>query len=106
MQNLTTTAAQFERRVKAVLRHCDIEALTVSEKDNIGRFKTALHEAKLDIRDYEYAESRDEQLKWAKIGRHNLAVVNTLMLRLDTVFGAADVAEFGATIDLLQAGLE
>ncbi|MBP7857937.1 hypothetical protein KA016_02645, partial [Candidatus Saccharibacteria bacterium] len=72
---------------------------------NIAQLKKALHEIKLDVRDYEYAETREEQLRWAKIGRHNLAAANALMLRLDTVFGSADVAEFGGVIDELQAKL-
>ena len=105
MQSLTGFAAQLERRIQAVLRTQDADSLGVAERENIALLKKALHEIKLDVRDYEYAETREEQLRWAKIGRHNLAAANALMLRLDTVVGSADVAEFGGVIDELQAKL-
>ena len=105
MQSLTGFAAQLERRIQVVLRTQDADSLGVAERENIAQLKKALHEIKLDVRDYEYAETREEQLRWAKIGCHNLAAANALMLRLDTVFGSADVAEFGGVIDELQAKL-
>ncbi|QQS20333.1 hypothetical protein IPL85_02710 [Candidatus Saccharibacteria bacterium] len=104
-ESLTSVMLQLERGVKVTLRDVDIESVPRDQREYMAKLKHALNEIRLDVRDYEYAETRDEQLRWAKIGQHNLRVLNTLILRLDSVFGPADVAEIGARIDFLQTAL-
>lgn len=106
MQSLTHITQQLDRRIKIVIRQVDTETLSRQERHDVSQLKRALQEIRLDVRDYEYAQTREEQLKWAKLARHNLGALNTLLLRLDTVFGPVDVAELGATIETLQTALE
>ena len=100
------TVRQLERRVRLMLRAVDAEALGQAERRAVTKIEQACNEIRLDIRDYEYADTREEQLKWAKIARHNLHALNTLLLSLGEVFGAADMAELGAYIETLRNSLE
>lgn len=102
MQSLTETIHQLDRKVKVILRAVDEEALTRREKQDMSQLKLALKEVRLDIRDYEYAQTRAEQEKWSKIARHNLTALERCLLALGGVFGPVDIAEFGATIDTLK----
>jgi uncharacterized protein CbrC (UPF0167 family) len=106
MQSLTGFATQLERRIQVVLRTQDADSLGVAGRENIAQLKKALHEIKLDVRDYTYAQTRAEQLKWAELGRHNLAVLHALLLSLDAVFSPADIAQFGAYVDELSSSLQ
>jgi flagellar biosynthesis/type III secretory pathway protein FliH len=105
MQNLTQIAQDIERHVKQKLRATDVEALPREVRHDVRQLKLACNEVRLDVRDYEYAETRADQEKWAKLGRHNLKALNVLLLRLDTVFGPADVAELGARLEELKSSL-
>lgn len=105
-ESLTGQFAQLDREMRGMLRSVDSEKLDRSEREVIMKLKTALSEIRLDIRDYEYAQTRAEQTKWSKHGRHNLRALNALVLMLAQVFGPADVASIGARIDSLQNGLQ
>ena len=102
MESLTRKFAQLERRVKITLREVERDRLNKAEKAQFDKIKLALIQLKLDIRDYEYAETRAEQVKWGKIARHNLKALEQGVLALGTVFGAADTAELGAQIDTVR----
>ncbi len=102
MQSLTAKAQQLDRHIKGIIRAIDLEKLSQAEKKTLEKIRLACNEVKLDVRDYEYAETRAAQEKWAKISRHNLAALEHLLLTLSTVFGPVDIAEFGATIDTLK----
>ena len=97
---------QLDRRVKACLRELTLDTLTRDEKASVVACKKALGVLRLDIRDYEYAETRAEQLKWAKIAQNNLRALEHYILALGAHFGAADVAEMSAHIDLLKSKVE
>lgn len=106
MQNLTATAQQIDRRVKGILRGVDIDLLVPDERKLVQKLRLACNEVKLDVRDYEYAQARIEQQKWAMIARHNMQALETLLLALGDIFGPVDIAELSAHIDALQSGLE
>lgn len=106
MESLTGKLAQLERRVKITLREVERDKLHKAEKAQFDKIKLALTQLKLDVRDYEYAETRAEQMKWGKIARHNLKALEQGVLTLGTVFGAADTAEIGAQIDTIRTELE
>lgn len=96
----------LERQINLKLRSVQLEDLTREERQYVSQIKLALNESRLDVRDYEYAQTRQEQVKWAKLGRHNLLALNALLLKLDTVFGAADIAASSAYIDKIADSLE
>ncbi len=88
--------------MKGILRGVDDDLLSVEERKTIKQIKLACNEVKLDVRDYEYAESRVEQEKWSKITRHNILALETLLLELGGIFGPADIAELGAQLEMLK----
>jgi exonuclease I len=101
--SLTRQVHTLERLVMQRLRKANPDELSQVKKRTLQQIRLACHEVKLDIRDYEYAETRTEQLKWAKVGRHNLKALEQNILLLDDVFGPADVAELSASIDHLRS---
>lgn len=106
MQSLTSTAQQIERRVKGILRAVDVEQLTRDERELVQQMRLACNEIRLDVRDYEYADTRVEQEKWAKIARHNMKAFDTILLSLGDIFGPADVAELSARMQHIESRLE
>ncbi len=102
MQSLTGTAHYIDRRVKGLLRGVDIDQLSVEDRKTVRQIKHACNEIKLDVRDYEYAETRLEQQKWATIAAHNILALENLLLRLSDIFGPADIAELGAQLAMLR----
>ncbi len=103
---LFAAAQHIERRVKIILRGVDMDALPAVQRAIAHKLQLAAHEVKLDVRDYEYAETRAEQMKWRRLARHNIAVFEALLIELGDIFGPADVAELGAQLQLLQSNLE
>lgn len=106
MQNLTSAAQQVDRRIKGILRTADPESLTKTQRETVKRIRLACNEIKLDIRDYEYAETRADQEKWLKIGVHNIKALETSMLQLTDIFGPADVAELSAQLQMIQSNMK
>lgn len=106
MQSLTGTAQQLDRTIRATLRGVDIELLSRETRELVKQLKLACHEVKLDVRDYEYAQTRSEQAKWVKVAHHNLKMLNAIVLELDEIFGPADVAELSAQLHLLQSKID
>lgn len=106
MQSLTEIIKQVDREIKGVLRRSDTESLSPEKRKLVGEVKLAGNEARLDIRDYEFAQTRREQLQAAKLARHNLTALESRIIALDDLFDPADIAALSARIQLLREGLE
>ena len=67
----------------------------------IATLKRDLADARLDVRDYELSETRDEQLENAKIAKARLENVRRHILSASeyNIFSAIDVAELTAGIE-------
>lgn len=65
-------------------------------------------EARLDVRDYELSETRDEQLKNAATAQKRLVKVRKDILAASeyNIFSAVDVAQFTGDIDHINERLE
>lgn len=100
--SLTSDMQQVDRRVKAVLRALQHEELDREETKLVKELRQLLSEARLDVRDYEYAENREHQLKARQTARKNLMAIEKHIVQLGNVFGAADVAELSARIDQIR----
>ena len=88
------------------MRGMVVDKLGRDDKKHADACKKALSVLRLDIRDYEYAETKAEQVKWAKIAQNNLRALEHHVLALGEHFGPADVAEVSAHIDLLKSKIE
>lgn len=106
MPSLTSLTRQLDRRIKGILHDVDVEQLSLEKRELIAKLKLACGEVKLDVRDYEYAQTRAEQEKWLKIAHHNLRALETLLLLLDDIFGPADIADLSSQVQLLQSSIE
>lgn len=100
--SLGSEFAQLDLRIKACLRLVSRDDLTCDDKHSYDQVKLACKELRLDLRDYEYAETRAEQQKWAKIARHNLRALEGNILALPDVFRPVDVAELSAGIERMR----
>ncbi len=103
--SLTSYIAEIDRRIRGIVLEIDGELLSQTERKTLKQIQIACNELKLDVRDYEYAQSRDEQLKWAKVTQHNLKALEARLLSVGTVFGPADIAELSAKIDVIRDGV-
>ena len=94
---------QLDLHIKACLRLVLRDDLPREDKRTYDQVKLACKELRLDLRDYEYAETRAEQHKWAKLARHNLRTLEVSILALPDVFKPVDVAELSAGIDHIRS---
>lgn len=104
--SLLATAQHIERQIIGLLRVIDSDQLSQEHKRNIGQIKRACNEIKLDVRDYEFAETLAVQRKWAKLARHNIKALEMRIIELDVVFAPSDVAALSAQLDMLSSGME
>lgn len=104
---MTDSAYLLARRIEAdvVKALADAEMLEPGQdiRRQMRELKRTAGDARLDVRDYEFAETRDEQAKNAKAARERLAAVRDGILAASQhdIFSAVDVARLSATIDQL-----
>ncbi len=103
--SLTDQVQQIDRRIKAMLRMMDTDELNKEELHVLKQLKQYCNETRLDVREYEYAETRLEQQKAGVKAHRNLAKLEKSILQLSSIFGPADTAELGAQIDALRSDL-
>lgn len=96
---------QVDRQVKGLLRQIDSESLVKEEKQSIQDLKQLLNEVRLEIRDYDFAQTRDEQLKHGKLARKQLRKLVDVILALSSLFGPADIAQLTAQLEQLSEKL-
>jgi hypothetical protein len=91
----------LETQLRAVLSKLDISVLPKEERVIVTALKNNLTDARLDVRDYEFSETRAEQQKLAKQAHELLAKVRTGILSASeyNVFNAVDVAQFTAQLE-------
>lgn len=80
------------------LNAIDLLALPLEQAKQIETLKRQALELRLDLRDYELAETRNEQLKNAEKSKACLAELEKSIVSLGDIFGPADVAQFCAGI--------
>jgi len=94
-----------ETSIKALLRVVDMDLLTPDEKKALGSLKRLSSDARMDIRDYELSETREEQLAKASDAKRRLAKLKANLLGSGMVFGAADIAQLDAQLDHIMNGI-
>lgn len=104
-ESLHEIAKAVTNDVSAFASRIDIDSLPMQQKELIEQLKRVATDIRLDCRDYEYAQTRQEQLASAKEAGERLEQLNKLLLSLSeyNIFGAADIAYFSAKIQQLRA---
>ncbi len=103
--SLTADMQQIDRQVKGVLRTIQHDELDREEAKLVKQLKQLCNEARLDVRDYEYAETREVQAKAGVAAHKSLTSVEKCIVRLSGIFGPADVAELSARVDQIRSRL-
>lgn len=87
--------------VNAKLAALDIDELDQAERTDVAQTRQLLADSRLDIRDYELSETREEQLGNAKEANARLEKLRgrILVASEHNMFSAIDVAELSARLD-------
>jgi hypothetical protein len=97
------TIQNVEAQIKALLRNVDPELLDPAERKVVAGIRRLSVDTRLDIRDYELSETRQEQLKYAAESKKRLAKLRTAILAAGTVFGSVDVAHLTAQLEQIES---
>ena len=97
----------LERAIMSILAGIDLFELDTQATRLTHSLKKRLIEARLDARDYELSETREEQLKDARDGRRKLEEVRKDILAASeyNIFSPVDVAQLTAQVELISEQL-
>lgn len=95
---------RLEAQIINMLSFLDVQSLSQDEQKIIRDLKRDVIDARLDIQDYELAETREQQLKDAKEAKKRLDQVRNGILAASehNVFSAIDVAQLSANIEQIK----
>lgn len=96
----------IERQVLKTLRNIDMQDLSPETRKIIQPLKRNITDARLDIREYEYSDTRGEQVKHSIVARKRLALVEKAILAATDVFTAVDTAQLLAELDRINKLLD
>ena len=99
---------RLETHLNGVLSALDIFDLPAGERKIITLLKSDLVDARLDVRDYELSETRDEQIKKATEAKKRLERLRKGILAASeyNVFSAIDVAQLTAQLEQIIENIE
>ena len=101
-------AKELETQVGKILSAYDLADLPREQRDLIIQLKNQLTDARLDARDYEYAQTRADQLQAAREGRQRFEQAQATIVKISEygLFSAVDVAQLSATIQHLMSRMD
>ncbi len=101
IQSPFTMVKGLENQIVGVLSVLDVYAMPLAERKIVTELRRDLVDSRLDVRDYELSETRDEQLGKAKLAQERLEQVRKLILAASeiNIFSAIDVAQLTAIIE-------
>lgn len=100
-ETLTVRVKKLEGNLQGVFAGVDIYELDVPVKKLVQGMKRDMTDVRLDVRDYEFADTLADQQRSSKAARRRLQKIEKQVLALSEhgLIGAADVAEYSARID-------
>lgn len=104
--SLTADMQQIDRQVKGVLRTVQHDELDREEANVVRQLRQICNEARLDVRDYEYAETREAQMKAGAAVHKSLTSLEKCIVRLSAIFGPVDVAELSARVGTIKSDID
>jgi len=96
---------RIEGEIKVLVRGVDPESLEPTEKKVVTSLRRLVVDARLDVRDYELSETREEQLKCALAAKKRLAKLRAAILAAGITFGPVDVAQLTAGLEQVESWL-
>ena len=99
---------ELETQVNGILSAYDLADMPREQATLVTSLKHQLIDARLDARDYEYAQTRADQLLAAKEGKERLDTVRAAIVKISEygLFGAVDVAQLSATIQHIMSRMD
>lgn len=80
--------------------------MDIPDQQKIEQLRNVLIDARLEVQDYELAETRDSQLRNAKKAKKYLQVIKSTITDSElNVFGAVDVAHLTAQVEQITVRL-
>lgn len=103
-----TRAKQIEAAIAKLLSGIDVSELQPPVRKLVSELKRGATDARLDVRDYELADTRTEQLREADKAKARLTTMRERILGASQhgMIGPVEVAELSANIDILLAALD
>lgn len=97
----------LETQLSGVLSALDVHSLPAGERKVISLLRREIPDARLDIRDYELSETRDEQLQNMRQAHERLETIrrNILAASEYNIFSAIDVAQLTAQLEQIKDNL-
>ncbi len=98
---------QLESVINGILRAHDVQTLERETQKAIANLKRELVDARLDIRDAEFADTGEEYRRHVAEAKARLVKVNKSILNLssDGLFNPIEVAELSARLEQLSSEL-
>ena len=106
-QSLLQQAKELETHVNRLLMEHDVQMLGMPAQRAVGVLKNQLADARLDVRDYELAETRAEQLEAAKAAQTRFEELQRSILKASEyqLLSAIDVAHMSALAQKISTKL-
>jgi hypothetical protein len=106
--SLMQRVKEIETQIGVILAAQDVDSLAHAERSLVVSLKNQAIDARLEVRDYEYADTRETQLKHAKAARKYLSVLEQRIVKASEygIFGAVDVAQLTAEVESIAEDLE
>lgn len=107
-KSLFEHAKDFDAQIRGIVSHFDLDLLSHEMRKLVADIKRLAADARLDVRDYEYAQTRAEQLDAATEARERLEQLHANLLTASehNLFGAVDVAQLSALIHYIISELQ
>jgi hypothetical protein len=101
-------ARELETHVRKTVAQFDLDDLPREQRAILIALKNNLVDARLDARDYEYAQTRADQLEASINARNRLEQTLQLILKASEfgVFSAVDVAHLSAGVQHLMSRMD
>lgn len=101
-------AKELTSQISSIVSYIDVDALPTAERQAIVAVKQQAVDVRLDVRDYDFAATRAEQLQSASEAKERLEQLRADIIIASSynLFGAADVAHLSAQVDTLVALLD
>ena len=101
-------ASKLNAQINTMVSSMDVFSLERALQKIVTSLRNNMAEARLDVRDFELSETRDEQLAHARQAKKRLNHVRKDILAASeyNIFSSVDVAQFTGEIDHINERLE
>ena len=105
--SLLQQTKEIEAHIGVIIAEYGVDTLDFAERELFATIKRQIIDARLDVRDYEYADTRTEQLAYAAAGRKRLDQVRRYIVKASEqgLFSAVDVAQLSANLEIISKQL-